>query len=178
MSKPESYKRQLRKYINDQKRCLGALLGIAQGVICDHRLTDQRKRIFVRLIIFTVILAQVITAADLASAATRAAKCKPPYDDSEYLRREIGKHSERQDAFIAGKSSFYSYDTDLVDCVIIGEEPLHFERFTLAKQESIHRSGNVEIRTYKLDLRFRASGFDHATLTIVNGLVTNISWSG
>lgn len=44
MIKPESYKRHLRRYINDQKRCLGALLGIAQGVICDHKLSDDEIR--------------------------------------------------------------------------------------------------------------------------------------
>lgn len=44
MSRPESYTRQVAKYINEQKRCLGALLGIAQGIICDRQLTDQEIR--------------------------------------------------------------------------------------------------------------------------------------
>jgi NAD-dependent DNA ligase len=34
----------MAKYLNEQKRCLGALLGIAQGVICDRNLTDEEIR--------------------------------------------------------------------------------------------------------------------------------------
>lgn len=33
--------RQRMKYVNDLKRCFGALVGIAQGLICDRHLTDQ-----------------------------------------------------------------------------------------------------------------------------------------
>jgi NAD-dependent DNA ligase len=35
------FARQRVKYVNDLKRCFGALVGIAQGLICDGRLTDQ-----------------------------------------------------------------------------------------------------------------------------------------
>jgi NAD-dependent DNA ligase len=35
------YARQYTKYVNDFKRSAGALIGIAQGLICDRHLTDQ-----------------------------------------------------------------------------------------------------------------------------------------
>jgi NAD-dependent DNA ligase len=37
---PESYNRIIAKYYNDLKRSAGALIGIAQGVICDRHLSD------------------------------------------------------------------------------------------------------------------------------------------
>jgi NAD-dependent DNA ligase len=36
----DSFQRQIAKYANDMKRCLGALLGIAQGMVCDGQLND------------------------------------------------------------------------------------------------------------------------------------------
>jgi NAD-dependent DNA ligase len=39
--KPQAYTRQIAAYINEQKRCLGALLGITQGLLCDRVLSDQ-----------------------------------------------------------------------------------------------------------------------------------------
>lgn len=44
MKKPEGYTRLVAKHLNDQKRCLGALLGIAQGVLCDRSLVDEEIR--------------------------------------------------------------------------------------------------------------------------------------
>lgn len=41
MDKPISYGREIARHLNNQKRCLGALLGIAQGVLCDRVLSDQ-----------------------------------------------------------------------------------------------------------------------------------------
>ena len=41
MSKPEGYSRIIAAHINDMKRSLGALLGIAQGLLCDRHLSDQ-----------------------------------------------------------------------------------------------------------------------------------------
>ena len=37
----DSYGRQVKKYANDMKRCLGALMGIAQGLVCDGHLNDK-----------------------------------------------------------------------------------------------------------------------------------------
>ncbi len=44
IGKPQSFGRLIGKQINDQKRCLATLLGIAQGVICDRNLVDEEIR--------------------------------------------------------------------------------------------------------------------------------------
>jgi hypothetical protein len=41
VSKPEGYSRIIAAHLNDMKRSLGALLGIAQGLLCDRHLSDQ-----------------------------------------------------------------------------------------------------------------------------------------
>src|SRR5688500_18477110 len=37
----DSFQRHIAKYSNDVKRCLGALVGISQGVVCDGNLNDR-----------------------------------------------------------------------------------------------------------------------------------------
>ena len=44
MDNSTSYGREIGRQLNDQKRCLGALLGIAQGLLCDHVLSDKEIR--------------------------------------------------------------------------------------------------------------------------------------
>ena len=41
MNDPVSYGRQAKRYINDFNRCAGALVGIAQGLVCDQQLSDR-----------------------------------------------------------------------------------------------------------------------------------------
>ncbi len=38
------YNRVLAKYYNDLKRSAGTLIGIAQGILCDHHINDDEIR--------------------------------------------------------------------------------------------------------------------------------------
>jgi len=110
-------------------------------------------------------------------AATPSFKCKLPYDDPDFLDRQVRGLRERIEALRAGKISSVRYETHMVDCAVMGRQLRDFEYMTIAILESTHRSANVEIRTYKLLEEVRPSGFFHAMVTAIDGRITSISWS-